>query len=86
MLFFPDEADYPRQAIHEALRQNLPYSVHGYSSNFEPNYDEGDRGTLLRKTREQGPVNHLVEMFEIRDYFQHYLGSTFMRNLTPSTG
>ena len=74
MLFFPDEDDYPREAIHEMLRQNLPYLVRGYSTNFEPNYSEGDRGTLLAKSLEQGPVNHLVEMFSIRDYFQQYLG------------
>jgi len=74
MLFFRDEDDYPREAIHELLRQNLPHVVRGYSTNFEPNFSEGDRGTQLPKRLEQGPVNHLVEMFSIRDYFKQYLG------------
>jgi hypothetical protein len=74
MLFFADEDDYPREAIREMLRQNLPYLVRDYSTNFEPSYSGGDQGTLLSKSLEQGPVNHLVEMFTTRDYFQNYLG------------
>ncbi len=75
ILFFPDEDDYPREAIHETLRQNLPYLVRGYSTNFsEPYYGEGDHGTRLLKSIDQGPVNHQVELYGIGDYFQRYLG------------
>ena len=73
-LFFPDEDDYPREAINEMLRQKLPYLVRGYSTNFEPDDSEGDRGTQLPKNLDRGPVNHLVEMVGIREYFQQYLG------------
>jgi hypothetical protein len=74
MLFFLDAEDHPREAIHEMLRQKLPHSVRGFSTNFEPSYSQGDRGTRLPKSLDLGPVNHLVEMFGIREYFQQYLG------------
>ncbi|MDX1418153.1 MAG: DUF4037 domain-containing protein [Candidatus Promineifilaceae bacterium] len=74
MLFVRDEDAYPREAIDEMLRQNLPYWVRGHSTHFEASYSEGDRGTPVSKSLEQGPVNHLVEIMGIREYFQQYLG------------
>lgn len=70
-LFLADE-DYQhaRDAVHEALRQQLPKSILGYPVHFGPANDEGTR--FPEPT--DGPVDHLVEIWTVADYFLDYMG------------
>ena len=72
---FVREDDQPRvaDAIHTALANRLPYTFHGYSTNFsQPNAE--DNGTQLLTALESGPVNHRVTISTVRDFVLDYLG------------
>lgn len=85
VMLFLNEGDYEScaTAIHEALRSKLPYSFRGYSTNFTaPNPQ--DRGTQLLHVIDQGPVNHRVEIFTIRDFLLDYLAFDIDQTIRPA--
>jgi hypothetical protein len=74
MLFLsPDDRAQHAEAIRAVMAANLPYTFHGYPTNFSaPNPD--DNGTQLLHAIEQGPINHRVEIFTLEGLAQYYLG------------
>ncbi len=84
MLFLqPAECDRRRAAIREVLRHRLPHRFMGYPTNFtEPNLE--DNGTQLLREIEDGPVNHRVEVFTVREFFLGYLGFDLSCDLEPA--
>ncbi len=74
MLFLGDD-DYERykDSIDEMMRHKLPHTVHGYPTNFgDP--DPDDNGVQLLQATNSGPVNHRVELFTLRGFFEDYIG------------
>jgi len=74
-ILFLDESDLPRwkEAVDGALRRELPVRFLGYSTNFSAP-DPADHGVRLRVTVERGPVNHMIEIRAVREYFAGQLG------------
>ena len=86
MLFLSsmDKATYA-DAISQALSENLPYTFHGYSTNFgQPKIGEGDNGTQLLQTITEGPVNHRIEIDTIDEFMETYLGIDTHHQMTPA--
>jgi hypothetical protein len=68
VLFLPEEGFAARRAqVIAALRELLPTSLHGYPTNF--NAPDGT-GVRSLEERESGPVDPLIEMWTIPDYFE----------------
>jgi hypothetical protein len=66
-------ADYEKYKgeIHACLCQNLPPMFQGFSVNFsQPAISDG---VQWMETIESGPVNHLIEIYTVRSFFEHYL-------------
>jgi hypothetical protein len=84
MLFLTaDDEARCRGAIREALRWKLPHRFLRYPTNFtEPNPDDG--GTQLLSASDAGPVNHRVEIYTIRGFFQGYLGFDLAGEIEPA--
>jgi hypothetical protein len=84
MLFLTeDDHQRSRQAIDEALRQELPVRFHGYSTNFSaPN--PADNNVQLLQAIDQGPVNHRVEILTIRGFFLNYLNFDIGESIEPA--
>lgn len=82
MLFLAenDFAEY-RDVIDETLKHKLPYKIHGHPTNFVL-YSEEDN-SLLPTEIESGLVNHRVQIFTIREYFQAYLNFDIERTIEP---
>src|SRR5574341_879636 len=72
ILFLPEiDFDQLRDAISDALSKNLPYTFKGYSTNFS----KPDKlGVRLLEEITSGPVNHLIQIYTIRSYFEGGLG------------
>jgi hypothetical protein len=69
VLLFLSEKDYPRlkDKISKALSQNLPHEFMGYSTNYgkpQPN------GVRHPKKITRGPVNHMVNIYTVKSFFQ----------------
>ena len=82
---FLSEADHAaaRDAIDDALRRKLPHRIRDYPTSFsEP--DPTDNGTFHLEAREDGPVNHRVEMFTTRGFFLYYLAFDIERDIEPA--
>ena len=82
---FLEEADY--EAAHadvkDALRRKLPHRFRGYPTNFtEP--DPNDNGVQHLEARDDGPVNHKVEMMTARRFLLGYLGFDIEREIEPA--
>lgn len=76
-----DKAQYA-EAIDQAMRRGLPYTVRGYSTSFEPIPDEPH---ILRfAERTEGEVNHRVYVMVLRDYVRDYLGFDLSGDLTAA--
>jgi hypothetical protein len=73
-MLFVSEADLKQHgnAINKTFRRELPYTFHGYSTNFAPP-DPNDNGVQLLQTLESGEINHRVEVMTIREFFSYYL-------------
>jgi hypothetical protein len=72
---FLTEQDFrqKRDEIHEMLRHKLPYEFMGYPTNFtKPN--EKKYLVTQMKAISRGPVNHMIEFYTIKSFFEHYLG------------
>jgi hypothetical protein len=65
-----EEFDRLHDAIDAALREGLPHRFRGYPTSFtEP--DPTDHGTQLLDARDQGPVDHKVEITTPRRFVLH---------------
>lgn len=85
MLFLSaeDKAQYADR-INVVMRDSLPYSFRGYSTNFgDPIVGEGDNGTQLLSEIDAGPVNHRVEIYDLREFFADYIGVDLNQPLMP---
>ncbi len=69
---FLKDSDYGslKEEIDEVLRQNLPYEVRGFPTNFG-NHDDGTIGMEMITS---GPVNHGVTINTVSAFFIEYLG------------
>lgn len=67
----PDRFDRWCQPIDETLRSHLPYSFHGYPTNFNR---ESPQGVFWMVEISSGPVNHQVEITTPGKFFNNYLG------------
>lgn len=72
LLFFSEEdLAKNKQAIDETLRQKLPHRFMGYPTSF----GEPDQvGVRHLKETDDGPVNHLIHIETIKNFFGWYLG------------
>lgn len=67
----PDDHRRHAPAIGEALAAELPFEVLGYSTHYGPADDEG----IARSAPARGrPVNHLVQVLTLSDFFTLQLG------------
>jgi hypothetical protein len=85
MLFLSaeDKAQYADK-INEVMRDSLPYSFRGYSTNFgEPIVGEGDNGVQLLSNITTGPVNHRVEIYVLHQFMLDYVGFDLNQPLLP---
>jgi hypothetical protein len=72
MLLFLSEHDYRRyrDEIWVVLSNRLPHRFRGYSTSFgQPD----NKGVRLIENTTSGPVNHRVEIYTIKSYFEEYL-------------
>jgi len=69
VLLFLSERDYPKlkDKISKALSQDLPYEFMGYSTNYSKPQPNGVRHPV-KITR--GPVNHMVQVFTVKSFFE----------------
>jgi hypothetical protein len=78
-----DDLDSARDAVRETLRHKLPHSVRGYPTNFtEP--DPNDNGVQHLAARDEGPVNHRVEVMTPRGFFLNYLAFDIEHEIEPA--
>ena len=73
VLLFLGERDYPKlkDKISAALSENIPYEFMGYPTNFSQPEPNGVRHPVKIKS---GPVNHMVQIFTIKSFFEARLG------------
>jgi len=73
VLLFLDQQDYPklRDRISQSLSNHLPYEFMGYSTNFSKPEPNGVRHAVKIK---HGPVNHMVNIFTLKSFFEARLG------------
>ncbi|MHA2359498.1 MAG: DUF4037 domain-containing protein, partial [Candidatus Thorarchaeota archaeon] len=69
---FLKDSDYGsiKEELDEVLRQNLPYEIRGFPTNFG-NHDDG---TTRMEMISRGPVNHGVKINTVSGFFIEYLG------------
>lgn len=70
----PDNFPAVQALVNEALRQNLPVRLRGYSTNFGVP-DPADNGVRPVHEIEHGPVEHLVAIHTIASFWQQELGA-----------
>jgi hypothetical protein len=81
LLVFLRDRDYSRLKvpISRALSNNLPYEFMGYSTN----YSKADPNGVRHPTRiTRGPVNHMVNIYTVRSFFEARLGFDPSREIT----
>lgn len=72
LLIFLKEEDFNlKEKISEALSKNLPYEFMGYSTNFSK---PAPNGVRIQEKISSGPVDHMVDIFTIKSFFQMRLG------------
>jgi hypothetical protein len=69
---FLNDSDYisVKEDLDSTLRQNLPYEVRGFPTNFVCNED----GTVKMSPIKNGPINHEIDINTISGFFIEYLG------------
>ncbi|MFW9786616.1 MAG: DUF4037 domain-containing protein [Candidatus Thorarchaeota archaeon] len=69
---FLKDSDYGsvKEELDEVLRQNLPYEIRGFPTNFSYH----DDGTLKMEMITSGPVNHGITINTVSGFFIEYLG------------
>lgn len=72
-MLFLDGGDYARYGarIAAALREKLPRRFRGYSTHFSA---PDEFGVQLMEDLDAGPVNHRVEVFTVKAFFEGHLG------------
>ena len=78
---FLAESDYDslNEEVNEVLRQNLPYEIRGFPTNFGYH----DDGTTNMELIDNGPVNHGVKINTVSAFFIEYLGFNPTEDLRP---
>lgn len=72
VLFLPgDQFDRWCKPVDETLRNRLPYTFHGYPTNFDR---ESPDSVFWMVEINSGPVNHQVEITTLGKYFNKHLG------------
>jgi hypothetical protein len=68
---FLAEKDYVelKDALDTTFREQLPYEIGGYPTNFAPAEDGGSIEPIA-----SGPINHGVAIWTVRAFFESYLG------------
>ena len=81
VLLFLKEDDYPALSIkiREALAEQLPYKVKGYSTNFSEPETNGVRHPDLI---DSGRVNHMVNIYTVRDFVIARLGFDIEKSIS----
>lgn len=62
-----------KNEIDEMLRHKLPYTFMGFPTNFTKP-DETQYLVQQMKPISRGPVNHFIQFYSIKSFWQHYLG------------
>ena len=72
LLLFIDmsEFDSLHEKLDQILRDNLPYEIRGFPTNFTHH----DDGTLVMTPIDSGPVNHAVKISTVSEFFIEYFG------------
>lgn len=84
VLFLSEEGfDATRAAVMETLRHNLPVTFRGYSTHFG-SPDPRDNGVRVAETVERGPVDPLIFIHTIADFWQSELGADPSRQPTAA--
>ena len=80
VFIFLSESDYPKfkGAINKALSENLPYEFMGYSTNFSKPEPNGVRHAIRTN---KGLVNHMVDVFTIKSFFEKRLKLNPYKNI-----
>jgi hypothetical protein len=79
-----DESTYSN-SISQLLSENLPYTFRGYSTHFgDPKHGEGDNGTQLLETINEGLINHRVSTNTIDKFMREHLGLGSEYVMTPA--
>ncbi len=73
LILFLSEVDFDllKGPITDALSKNLPYTFKGHPTNFSK---PDKMGVRLLEEIASGPVNHLVQIYTIKSYFEGGLG------------
>jgi hypothetical protein len=82
---FLNEEDYEaaRERVKEVLRRKLPHTFRGSPTSFtEP--DPSDHGVQRPDERDDGPVNHKVEIMTPRLFILDYLDFDITREIEPA--
>ncbi|MCC2631851.1 MAG: hypothetical protein K0S20_550 [Patescibacteria group bacterium] len=83
MRIFLSEEDLAKngKAITRMFRKELPLDFMGFPTNFTKP-DENSYIVQAMKKIENGPVNHMVELFTVKSFFAHYLSYNPSKRLT----
>ena len=75
VILFLNDNEYcsNRDSIHELLSHELPRTYKGYPTNFSQP-DPEDHGTKMLRKTVSGPVNHRVELYTVKAFFEGDLG------------
>lgn len=86
LMLFLDESEIEayRDCVTDTLAHVLPYEFYGHSTHFGPP-DPEDGGTRLLENITEGPVDHRVEMYSVRSFFEGYLGIDPGQPIGPRT-
>jgi hypothetical protein len=82
-LLFLSASDHEKlkDAIAEALSQNLPHRFRGYSTSFS---EPDEVGVRVFKDTDSGPVKHMIHIETIKNFFGWYLGCDPYEALTAA--
>lgn len=68
--------------IDKMLRMNLPKTYLDYPTNFEPGEEEYLKQQM--KYKEKGPINHLIRLYSMENFFGYFIGLNPKKKLTPA--
>src|SRR5687768_15449718 len=85
VMLFLNEHDEPRFSgpIDAAMRNELPREFLGYPTNFS-DPDPNDNNVQLLSPVTDGPINHRVEIFTVRNYLLSYLNFDVNGDIAPA--
>lgn len=80
VLLFLNEKDFPKlkDTISEVLSAELPYEFMGYSTNYSKPEPNGVRHPVKI---DSGPVDHMINIYTVRSFFQARLGFDLNRKI-----